>query len=147
MSTTSFANKVKLQDPDLIRHQCLIAGTWESAEKGETIEVRNPSTGESLGTVPRMGRAETSRAIAGAQAALAEWGSRTGKERAAVLRRWYELMMQHQEDLAAIMTAEQGKPLVESRGEIAYAASFLEWFAEEAKRTYGDTIPGHGRDK
>ncbi|RQS26845.1 MULTISPECIES: NADP-dependent succinate-semialdehyde dehydrogenase [unclassified Burkholderia] len=147
MSEFSLSGKVTIRDPDLIRNVCLIAGEWMHADSGGTIDVRNPSTGQSLGTVPRMGRNETLRAIDGANAALAGWRSRTGKERAAVLRRWYELMIENQEDLAAIMTAEQGKPLAESRGEIGYAASFLEWFAEEAKRVYGDTIPGHSRDK
>ncbi|RQS24659.1 NADP-dependent succinate-semialdehyde dehydrogenase [Burkholderia sp. Bp8998] len=147
MSTISLSGQVTLRNPELIRNVCLIAGEWVHADQGGTIDVRNPSTGQSLGTVPRMGRDETLRAIDGANAVLAEWRSRTGKERAAVLRRWYELMIENQDDLAAIMTAEQGKPLSESRGEIAYAASFLEWFGEEAKRAYGDTIPGHARDK
>ena len=147
MSTISLNGQVTLRNPELIRHVCLIAGEWIHADQGGTLDVRNPSTGQSLGTVPRMGRDETLRAIDGANAALAEWRSRTGKERAVVLRRWYELMIENQDDLAAIMTAEQGKPLAESRGEIGYAASFLEWFGEEAKRVYGDTIPGHARDK
>ncbi|MEB2500071.1 MULTISPECIES: NADP-dependent succinate-semialdehyde dehydrogenase [Burkholderia] len=147
MWTISLSGQVTLRNPDLVRNACLIAGEWIHADQGDTIDVRNPSTGQSLGTVPRMGRNETLRAIDGANAALAEWRSRTGKERAAVLRRWYELMVENQDDLAAIMTAEQGKPLSESRGEITYAASFLEWFGEEAKRAYGDTIPGHTRDK
>ncbi|QVN11249.1 NADP-dependent succinate-semialdehyde dehydrogenase [Burkholderia sp. LAS2] len=147
MSTISLNGQVTLRNPELIRNVCLIAGEWVHADQGGTIDVRNPSTGQSLGTVPRMGRDETLRAIDGANAVLAEWRSRTGKERAAVLRRWYELMIENQDDLAAIMTAEQGKPLAESRAEIGYAASFLEWFGEEAKRAYGDTIPGHARDK
>ncbi|RQU29707.1 NADP-dependent succinate-semialdehyde dehydrogenase I [Burkholderia cenocepacia] len=147
MSTISLNGQITLRNPELIRNVCLIAGEWVHADQGGTIDVRNPSTGQSLGTVPRMGRDETLRAIDGANAVLAEWRSRTGKERAAVLRRWYELMIENQDDLAAIMTAEQGKPLAESRAEIGYAASFLEWFGEEAKRAYGDTIPGHARDK
>ncbi|MBR8270680.1 NADP-dependent succinate-semialdehyde dehydrogenase [Burkholderia cenocepacia] len=147
MSTISLNGQITLRNPELLRRVCLIAGEWIHADQGGTIDVRNPSTGQSLGTVPRMGRDETLRAIDGANAALAEWRSRTGKERAVVLRRWYELMIENQDDLAAIMTAEQGKPLAESRGEIGYAASFLEWFGEEAKRVYGDTIPGHARDK
>ncbi|WP_419689987.1 NADP-dependent succinate-semialdehyde dehydrogenase [Burkholderia theae] len=147
MSTISLNGQVTIRNPELLRHVCLIAGEWIPADQGGTIDVRNPSTGQSLGTVPRMGRDETLRAIDGANAALAEWRARTGKERAVVLRRWYELMIENQDDLAAIMTAEQGKPLAESRGEIGYAASFLEWFGEEAKRVYGDTIPGHARDK
>lgn len=147
MSSSNFAVSIALRDESLVRNACLVAGEWIRADTGTTIAVTNPATGEVLGTVPRMGVSETRRAISAANVALKEWGSRTGKERAAVLRRWYELLMENQEDLAIIMTAEQGKPLVESRGEIAYAASFLEWFAEEAKRVYGDTIPGHGRDK
>src|SRR5204863_6392301 len=106
-----------------------------------------PATGEQLGTVPRMGAAEAKRAIDAAERAWPAWRAKTAKERAAILRRWFDLMMANQEDLAQLMTAEQGKPLTESRGEVAYAASFLEWFGEEAKRIYGDTIPGHQPDK
>src|SRR5690606_4013064 len=102
---------------------------------------------ETLGTVPKMGAAETRKAIEAANRALPAWRALTGKERSARLRRWFELMMENQEDLAMLMTHEQGKPLAESRGEIAYAASFIEWFSEEAKRVYGDTIPGHQPDK
>lgn len=131
----------------LLRHQALVAGEWVDADDGKTISVCNPATGKEIGTVPRLGATETRRAIEAAQAAGHEWRSRTGKERAAVLKRWFELIMQHQEDLALLMTSEQGKPLAESRGEIAYAASYIEWFAEEGKRVYGDTIPGHARDK
>jgi succinate-semialdehyde dehydrogenase / glutarate-semialdehyde dehydrogenase len=138
---------MNLSDKDLFRHQAWVAGRWIDADDGETIPVVNPANGAVLGTVPRMGAGETRRAIEAAQAAGPEWRARTGKERAAVLKAWFELVMRHQDDLAAIMTAEQGKPLVESRGEISYAASFIEWFAEEGKRVYGDTIPGHGRDK
>jgi succinate-semialdehyde dehydrogenase/glutarate-semialdehyde dehydrogenase len=138
---------LNLKDPLLWRQQAYVDGAWVDADEGDTVQVDNPATRRILATVPRMGRAETRRAIAAAQAALPAWRARTGKERAAILRRWYDLMMQHQEDLALLMTAEQGKPLVESRGEIAYAASFIEWFGEEAKRVYGDTIPGHAPDK
>jgi succinate-semialdehyde dehydrogenase/glutarate-semialdehyde dehydrogenase len=138
---------MKLQDSSLLRQLCAIDGAWVAADSGATLDVRNPATGELVGTVPRAGRAETRRAIEAAERALPDWRARTGKERAQVLRRWFDLMMAHQEDLARLMTAEQGKPLAESRGEIAYAASFLEWFGEEAKRVYGDTIPGHARDK
>ena len=138
---------IELKDPALWRRQAYIDGAWVDADGGATIEVDDPATGRVLGTVPDLGAAETRRAIAAAHAALPGWRARTGKERAAVLRRWYELMIEHQEDLAQLMTAEQGKPLAESRGEIAYAASFIEWFGEEAKRVYGDTIPGHARDK
>ncbi|GAB2585566.1 NADP-dependent succinate-semialdehyde dehydrogenase [Ramlibacter solisilvae] len=137
----------ELKNPALWRQQAYVDGAWVDADSGETIAVDNPATGGRLGTVPRMGAAETRRAIEAAHAAAAGWRSRTGKERAAILRRWFELIMQNQEDLARLMTAEQGKPLAESRGEIAYAASFIEWFAEEAKRIYGDTIPGHAPDK
>jgi succinate-semialdehyde dehydrogenase/glutarate-semialdehyde dehydrogenase len=136
-----------LNDPSLWRQHAWIDGAWVDADDRETVAVTNPADGALLGTVPRMGAPETRRAIEAAHAAGAAWRGLTGKERATILRRWYELLMQHQEDLAALMTAEQGKPLTESRGEIAYAASFIEWFAEEAKRVYGDTIPGHARDK
>jgi succinate-semialdehyde dehydrogenase/glutarate-semialdehyde dehydrogenase len=136
-----------LKDPQLFRSQAYIDGAWVDAEGGATIAVDNPATGEVLGTVPKLGAAETRRAIEAANAALPAWRAKTGKERAAILRRWFELMMANQEDLATLMTAEQGKPLAESRGEIAYAASFIEWFGEEAKRVYGDVIPGHAGDK
>ena len=138
---------MKLQDRSLLRERCLIDGAWVGADSGAILAVVNPASGEAIASVPNAGAAETRRAIEGAGRALADWRGRTGKERAQVLRRWFDLMMAHQEDLARIMTAEQGKPLVESRGEIAYAAAFLEWFGEEAKRVYGDTIPGHARDK
>ncbi len=138
---------MKLKNPNLFRQQCYIDGAWVDADSGETIAVDNPATGEKLGTVPRMGAAETRRAILAAVRALPAWRAMTGKERSAILRRWADLMMANQEDLAVLMTAEQGKPLAESKGEIAYAASFIEWFGEEAKRVYGDTIPGHQRDK
>ncbi len=138
---------LKLKDPKLLRNQCYVDGQWVDAEGGKTLAVTNPATGELLGTVPNMGAAETRRAIEAANAAWPAWRSKTAKERSTILRKWAELMMANQEDLAIIMTAEQGKPLVESRGEIVYAASFIEWFAEEARRVYGDTIPGHQADK
>jgi succinate-semialdehyde dehydrogenase / glutarate-semialdehyde dehydrogenase len=138
---------VPLKDEFLLHTKCYINGAWTDADDGRTIAVTNPATGEKLGTVPRMGTSETRRAIDAAEAAFPAWRARTGKERAAVLRRWFELIMANQEDLATLMTAEQGKPLSESRGEIAYAASFIEWFGEEGKRVYGDTIPQHARDK
>jgi succinate-semialdehyde dehydrogenase / glutarate-semialdehyde dehydrogenase len=138
---------MKLQDTTLFRQQCHIDGAWVDADERATIAVDNPATGERLGTVPKMGAAETSRAIAAAERALPAWCAKTAKERAVILRKWFDLMMANQEDLAQLMTAEQGKPLTESRGEIAYAASFIEWFAEEGKRIYGDTIPAHGIDK
>src|SRR5579862_9012063 len=138
---------MKLRDPELLRTRAFIGGEWVTAASGATHEVKNPASGEVLGTVPVMGAAETRRAIEAASAALPAWAARTAKERAAILRRWYELLMTHQEDLATLMTAEQGKPLAEAKGEIAYAASFIEWFAEEGKRLYGDLIPGHQSDK
>jgi succinate-semialdehyde dehydrogenase/glutarate-semialdehyde dehydrogenase len=136
-----------LKDPSLFRQQAYLNGAWVDADGGATINVDNPATGDILGTVPKMGAAETRRAIDAAEAALPAWRAKTAKERAQILRRWFELMMANQEDLAILMTAEQGKPLAESRGEIAYGASFIEWFGEEAKRVYGDVIPGHGVDK
>jgi succinate-semialdehyde dehydrogenase/glutarate-semialdehyde dehydrogenase len=136
-----------LKDPALLHMQAYIDGAWADADSGAKIDVDNPATGDILGTVPKMGAAETRRAIEAANAALPAWRAKTAKERAQIMRRWFELMMASQEDLATVMTAEQGKPLVESRGEIAYAASFLEWFGEEGKRVYGDVIPSHGADK
>jgi len=138
---------MKLQDAKLFRQKAYIDGAWADADGGGTIPVDNPANGEKLGTVPKMGADETRRAIEAAEKALPAWRAKTAKERAQILRKWYELMMANQEDLAQLMTAEQGKPLAESRGEIAYAGSFIEWFAEEGKRIYGDTIPGHGADK
>jgi len=138
---------LNLKDPALFRQQCYVDGRWVDADSGKTIAVDNPATGEILGTVPNMGAAETRRAIEAANAAFPAWRAKTAKERAAVLRKWFDLMMANQEDLARLMTAEQGKPLAESRGEIAYAASFIEWFAEEGKRVYGDVIPQHQADK
>jgi succinate-semialdehyde dehydrogenase/glutarate-semialdehyde dehydrogenase len=138
---------VDLNDPDLFRQACYIDGSWTAAASGATISVDNPATGDVIGTVPKLGGAETRQAIEAANRALPRWRTSTARERAAVLRRWYELMLEHQDDLARLMTIEQGKPLAESRGEVSYAASFLEWFGEEAKRVYGDTIPGHQPDK
>ena len=138
---------MRLTNPALFRQQCVINGVWVPAHSGATLEVENPATGERLGSVPNAGRDETRDAIAAAAAAFPAWRARTGKERAALLRAWFDLIMQNQEDLATLMTLEQGKPLAESRGEVAYGAAFIEWFAEEAKRTYGDIIPGHARDK
>ena len=138
---------LKLKDSKLLRNQCYIDGQWVDGEGGKTLAVTNPATGELIGTVPNLGAAETRRAVEAANAAWPAWRSKTAKERSTILRKWAELMVANQEDLAIIMTAEQGKPLVESRGEIVYAASFIEWFAEEARRVYGDTIPGHQADK
>ena len=138
---------MRLTNPALFRQHCVINGAWVPAHSGATLDVENPATGERLGSVPNAGRDETRDAIAAAAAAFPAWRARTGKERAALLRAWFDLIMQNQEDLATLMTLEQGKPLAESRGEVAYGAAFIEWFAEEAKRTYGDIIPGHARDK
>jgi succinate-semialdehyde dehydrogenase / glutarate-semialdehyde dehydrogenase len=136
-----------LKDPGLFRRQCYIDGGWHDADDGRTVPVTNPATGAPLGVVPSMGAGETRRAIEAANAAWPAWRAKTAKERAVILRKWHDLMMANQEDLALLMTAEQGKPLAESRGEIEYAASFIEWFAEEGRRIYGDTIPGHQADK
>jgi succinate-semialdehyde dehydrogenase / glutarate-semialdehyde dehydrogenase len=138
---------MKLRDPDLLRTRAFIGGEWLEATNGATHTVVNPATQEPIGTVPNMGVADTRRAIEAATRAFPAWAALTAKERAALLRRWYELLMAHQEDLATLMTAEQGKPLAESRGEIAYGASFIEWFAEEGKRLYGDVIPPHQADR
>jgi len=145
--TTQAATGVALSDEKLFRQACYIDGAWVNASSGATINVDNPATGEIIGSVPKLGASETRQAIEAADRALPAWRRKTAKERAAVLRRWYELMLQHQDDLARLMTIEQGKPLAESRGEVVYAAGFLEWFGEEAKRVYGDTIPGHQPDK
>jgi succinate-semialdehyde dehydrogenase / glutarate-semialdehyde dehydrogenase len=142
-----FNTMLNLTDPTLFKQQCFLDGQWLEADGGAEIAVTNPATGEKLGTIPRMETAETRRAIEAANRALPAWRAKTAKERSAILRRWFDLMMANQNDLAIIMTAEQGKPLAESKGEIFYAASFIEWFAEEAKRIYGDTIPGHTADK
>jgi len=138
---------MKLKDPTLLRELCFIDGGWTAADNGATLEVKNPATAQKLGSIPNLGVAETRRAIAAASAALPAWRARTAKDRALIMRRWFDLMIQHQDDLATLMTAEQGKPLAESKTEIAYAASFIEWFGEEAKRLYGDIIPGHQADK
>ena len=138
---------IPLKDMRLLRQQCLLGGQWADADDGAVLPVTDPATGTLLGTVPRMGAAETRRAVLAAGEAWPAWRRRTASERSALLRRWFELILEHQEDLAILMTLEQGKPLAESRGEIAYAASFIEWFAEEGKRIYGDTIPGPSADK
>ncbi|MCI5121187.1 MAG: aldehyde dehydrogenase family protein, partial [Candidatus Electrothrix sp. AUS4] len=130
-----------LKNKNLLCTHCFINGTWISSEEKKSITVHNPATGELVGEVPSLGRNETLMAIEAADAAWPAWRSRTAHERSRCIRRWYDLIIENQEDLAIIMTAEQGKPLAESRGEILYAASFVEWFAEEAKRVYGDTIP------
>ena len=144
---TAATTGIALEDPRLFRQACYIDGAWIAAREGAAIDVDNPATGEIVGRVPKLGAADTRDAIAAAARAWPAWRSVTARERARVMRRWFDLMMAHQEDLARLMTTEQGKPLAESRGEVAYAASFLEWFGEEARRVYGDTIPGHQRDK
>ena len=138
---------MKLNDAKLFRQQCFVAGQWVGADDGSTLPVNNPADGSTLGSVPNMGAAETRRAIEAANAAWAPWRAKTAKERAVILRRWFDLMIAHQDDLAILMTSEQGKPLAESKNEIVYAASFIEWFAEEGKRIYGDIIPSPSPDK
>src|SRR3954467_10691555 len=138
---------IPLKDAKLFREQCYLDGAWLSSDSKKTVAVKNPATGQTLGSVPVMGAAEARRAIEAAERAWPAWRAKTGKERAALLRKWFDLMMASQEDLAQILTAEQGKPLAEARGEIAYGASFIEWFGEEAKRVYGDTIPSPWADK
>ena len=133
----------RLADTGLLKHQGYVDGAWVGADQGRTYAVEDPATGVEIGQVADMGGDETRRAIAAAEAAWPAWRKKTAKERAAILRKWFDLMMAHQRDLAIIMTAEQGKPLAEAMGEIAYGASFVEWFAEEAKRAYGDVIPHH----
>jgi succinate-semialdehyde dehydrogenase / glutarate-semialdehyde dehydrogenase len=136
-----------LQDQDLFRRQAYIGGRWCDADSGATLDVNNPATGEVLGTVPMMGANETRRAIEAAKDAFVDWRRKPAKERSILLRRWHDLIMANVEDLGALMTAEQGKPVTEAKGEVAYAASFIEWFAEEAKRVYGDTIPSPWNDR
>jgi succinate-semialdehyde dehydrogenase/glutarate-semialdehyde dehydrogenase len=138
---------LNLKDPSLLRQQCYVDGQWLDAHAGGTRQVTNPATGAVIGTVPNAGTAETRIAIEAAAAAFPAWAARTAKDRATLLRRWHDLMLANADDLATLMTAEQGKPLAEAKGEITYAASFIEWFAEEGKRVYGDVIPGHQPDK
>ncbi len=138
---------MQLNDSSLLRQQCYINGEWSDADSGAVLEISNPANGDILGTVPKMGEAETRRAIDAADAAWPVWREKTAAERGSILRRWYELIMQNQEDLARLMTLEQGKPITEARGEIGYGASFIEWFAEEGRRIYGETIPQHQADK
>jgi len=138
---------VKLKDNALLRTWGYINGEWVNSASGATLAVTNPATGETLGTVPDMGAGETKRAISAAALAFPAWAAKTAEERAVILRRWFNLMMENREDLAVVMTAEQGKPLAESNGEIGYAASFIEWFAEEGRRLYGEIIPPHQADK
>ena len=140
-NTAEIIPGVRLRDTALFCEQCYVAGDWVSADSSACFDVTDPATGRRIGSVPAFGREETRRSIEAANAAYPKWRSLAAKERASVLRRWYELIVEHAEDLAAIMTAEQGKPLSESRGEVLYGASFIEWFAEEGKRAYGDVIP------
>ena len=141
MATALKEFRIQLSDPSLFREQCYVDGAWVDADGRATIKVDDPASGEVIGTVPRLGVAETRRAIEAADRAFRSWSRTTAKERAKILRKWFDLMMANQEDLAVIMTREQGKPLSESRGEIAYGAAFVEWYAEEGKRIYGDIIP------
>jgi succinate-semialdehyde dehydrogenase/glutarate-semialdehyde dehydrogenase len=136
---------LNLKDPSLFKQQCYLNGEWVSGT--ETMAVTNPATGEVIGTIPHLGQAETAKAIADANAAWPAWRKKTAKERAAILRKWFNLMMENQDDLAMILTAEQGKPLAEAKGEIAYGASYIEWFAEEGKRLYGENIPTNMNDR
>ena len=138
---------MKLKNSALFREQCYIDGAWADAKDGSSFEVTNPATGEVIGTVPNMGAKETDAAIAAAETAFAGWRALTAKERANILKKWFDLIVANADDLAVIMTTEQGKPLAEARGEVLYAASFIEWFAEEGRRAYGDIIPGHMADK
>ena len=138
---------MQLKDPTLLRQQAYINGAWLDADNGETHPVTNPATGEHLGTIPMMGAAETRRAIEAANAAWPAWRKKTAKERAAVLRKWYDLIMANADDLALLMTTEQGKPLAEAKGEVESGASFIEWFAEEAKRVHGDTLASPWPDR
>lgn len=147
MTAHSTDLKMLLKDPSLLETRAFVAGEWVDADDGKTFEVKNPARGDVIARVADLSRAEVKRAIAAAQAAMTDWAARTAKDRAKVMRRWFELMMENQDDLGTILTAEQGKPLPEARGEIAYGASFIEWFGEEAKRVYGETIPGHMADK
>ncbi|KVV19893.1 NAD-dependent succinate-semialdehyde dehydrogenase [Burkholderia ubonensis] len=144
---SSVQESLSLKDPSLFRQQAYVSGAWQGAANGETFEVRNPATGGLVGVVPVLGAAETRQAIDAANAAWPAWRKKTAKERAAILRKWHDLMMENADDLALILTTEQGKSLAEAKGEIGYAASFLEWFAEEGKRVYGDTIPTPASDK
>ncbi|MDP2064019.1 MAG: NAD-dependent succinate-semialdehyde dehydrogenase [Phaeovulum sp.] len=147
MLDTATDLKSLLQDPSLLATRAFVAGEWIDADDGTTFPVTNPARGDVICHVPNLGRTETARAIAAANLAMKEWAARTGKERAGVMRKWFDLMMANQNDLGLILTAEMGKPLAEAKGEVAYGAGFIEWFGEEAKRVYGETIPGHLRDK
>ena len=140
-------SRLKLTDSDLLRQQALFAGRWQDAHQGATLPVIDPATGETLATIPALGRAETEQAIAYAETVRISWGKIPNASRAALLEKWHQLIVEHADDLAIIMTAEQGKPLAEARGEVLYGASFVKWFAEEARRIYGDTIPAPSEDR
>ena len=147
MAPDSLPSPIALKDRSLLRTQCYLDGGWHGADDGRVREVRDPATHRTLGTVPILGAAETRRAIEAAQRAFPAWAAKTAKERSAVLRRWFDLMMANVDDLALILTSEQGKPLAESKGEVTIGAAYIEWFAEEAKRVYGDVIPTIGNDR
>ncbi len=149
MLTSVAANSIELslKDKKLFRQQCYVGGAWVNAENGSSFPVTNPADGGQIGTVPSFSAADTQRAIDAAEAAFPAWRAKTAKERSQILRRWFDLCMQNQDDLAMILTLEQGKPLAEARGEIAYGSSFIEWFAEESKRVYGDVIPATSADR
>ncbi|NKE95632.1 NAD-dependent succinate-semialdehyde dehydrogenase [Pantoea agglomerans] len=140
-------SRLQLNDSDLLRQQALFNGRWQDAHQGATLPVTDPATGETLATIPALGRAETEQAIAYAETVRISWGKTTNASRAALLEKWHQLIIEHADDLAIIMTAEQGKPLGEARGEVLYGASFVKWFAEEARRIYGDTIPAPSEDR
>jgi succinate-semialdehyde dehydrogenase/glutarate-semialdehyde dehydrogenase len=140
-------SNLPLRDPELFRQQAYLSGHWCDADSGATTAVNNPATGDVLGTVPTMGADETRRAITDAKKAWPNWRRRTAKERSIILRKWHDLMLANVDDLGMLMTAEQGKPLAESKGEVVYAAGFIEWFAEEGKRVYGDTVPSPWTDR
>ncbi|MET0682793.1 MAG: aldehyde dehydrogenase family protein, partial [Casimicrobiaceae bacterium] len=140
-------SSIRLKDPTLLSQRCYIDGRWTDADAGTTMNVLNPATGARIGTAPWMGAAETRVAIAAAAAAFPGWRAKTAKERSSVLRKWFELMLANSDDLALILTTEQGKPLAESKGEIAIGGAYIEWFAEEAKRVYGDVIPTIANDR
>lgn len=144
-SVTNLASLLK--DPSLLCTKALVAGEWMDADDGTTFPVTNPARGDVIAHVPNLGRTETARAIDAANVAMKDWATRPAKERSVIMRKWFDLMMENQNDLGLILTAEMGKPLAEAKGEVAYGAAFIEWFGEEAKRVYGETIPGHQRDK
>ncbi|ORM50979.1 succinate-semialdehyde dehydrogenase (NADP(+)) [Pantoea conspicua] len=140
-------SRLQLKDSDLLRQQALFAGRWQGAQQGTTLPVTDPATGETIATIPALGKTETEQAIAHAESVRVAWGKTPNATRAALLEKWHQLIIDHADDLAMIMTAEQGKPLAEAKGEVLYGASFVKWFAEEARRIYGDTIPAPSDDR